>query len=90
LVTTISGSQYVVDLTERTSLRLPGAVSAVGADTPDAALLRKDAAAVELLEVIQCTVGQDLTLLLGAVDNYDGYIATTRWATAVVSIDPVL
>lgn len=81
-VITASGSRYVIDLHRMRLRRLPP----VGgwADRT----LRRDGAEISLLEVVACTVGREMVLLVDLC--VPGVIATTRRTTPVMSIEPLL
>jgi hypothetical protein len=84
-VATASGSVYLLDFDKMTSVRRPRAAAAFEATEPSSDL-RKDDKAVPLVRVVDCIVGQPLTLCLGGLDTYTGYVGTTRFATRVVTI----
>ena len=84
-VTTASGSQYTLDMAERTATREPRA-SSNATDADPSSDLRKDGDTLPLIHIIDCVLGKPLTLLLGAVDTYPGYVNTTRRATRVTEI----
>jgi len=87
LVQTSSGSRYRLDLAARTAVREARVTGpAVGDVSID---LRRDGEPLTLVAVVACAIGEDLVLILGEVDSYDGYTVTTRHATTVVSIERV-
>jgi len=83
-VDTASGTRYELDTVARTALRVPRTNEPA---THEPADLRKDGTAVVLVSIASCTLGLPLTLILGAVDNYDGYGGTVRRATPVTAIE---
>jgi len=87
LVQTSSGSRYRLDLTAREAIREAQVTEPAPGDV--SVPLRRDGEALTLEAVVACTVGEDLVVVLGKVDTYAGYLATTRYGTTVVSITEV-
>jgi len=87
LVQTSSGSRYRLDLTAREAIREAQVTEPAPGDV--SVPLRRDGEALTLEAVVACTVGEDLVVVLGKVDTYSGYLATTRCGTTVVSISEV-
>lgn len=76
LVTTASGSTYLVDLDGRTLVRLPRA--------DEDAELRRDGEPVALLSVLECTVGMEMVVLIDI--RVPGVAFTTRHTTTVTTL----
>lgn len=81
LVTTQSLSQYWLDLDQRLLRRRPRAGSATNL------MLRRDGESVDLVEVVNCRVGQPLIVLINL--NVPSVWFTTRESTAVIRIEPM-
>lgn len=81
LVTTVSGSRYVLDLTKFTMRRMPAM------DMAQDRSLRRDGEIVDLLRVKDCTVGRPMHLILNL--RLRGVMATSRRSTDVESIQPL-
>ncbi|WP_134542250.1 hypothetical protein [Terrimesophilobacter mesophilus] len=78
---TTASSSYLIDLDRQVIRRLPRTGS------PEGSLLRRDDELITLLEVIECSVGRRMILLLDL--HVFGVPFTARFATQVLSIDPV-
>ena len=74
-------STYLIDLDRAVIRREPRTGDS------EASLLRRDEELVTLLEIIECSVGRPMTLLLDL--HVFGVPFTARYATGVVSIEPV-
>lgn len=90
LMTTESGSKYLLDLDAQTARR----VQDYSNTTPShervwSQPLRRDDETLPLLELGPVTIGQGAVLSLGQVDNYDGYVSTTRLTTAVINVEQI-
>lgn len=81
VVTTQSASRYWLDLDRRLLRRVTSPLS------HRFLRLRQDGEDVDLVEVVQCHVGQPMVLLINL--NVPGVWLTTRESTPVVRIDPV-
>ncbi|WP_157509701.1 hypothetical protein [Leifsonia sp. Root4] len=81
VVTTVSGSRYRFDLDVREVRRDPGSPLA------GAPALRRDGESVDLLEIVSCTLGEPLVVLINLA--VPGVWLTTRESTAVASIERV-
>ncbi|TFC19910.1 hypothetical protein [Cryobacterium sp. MDB2-10] len=79
VVQTGSGATYFLDLNRHEMCRLPTPDDAAGVHD-----LRRDGATVRLLEVLECTIGQRMHLILDL--GIDGVTATSRRTTTVTSI----
>lgn len=78
LVTTVTGSRYLLDLDARTMRRSPSEIFRA------AHALRRDDEDVQILELIQCTVGKPMRLRFNlAVPNV---YMTTRITSTVLTI----
>jgi hypothetical protein len=88
LVTTATGSQYVVDLDARTILRTMAATAPL-VDFLDAAFsqLRRDGEPLELLMLESCKVGSPGRVW---VQVRDDHIPTFRATSPVVRIEPLV
>ena len=84
-IDTASGSRYLIDMASRTAPRTTK-VTAPADPTWTSETLRKDSAAVKLVKIISCSVGEPLMLSLDQVDLYEGYAGTIRLGTPVVGI----
>lgn len=76
LVTTASGSTYLVDLDGRTLVRLP--------PSDEDAELRRDGEPVALLFILECTVGMEMVVLIDLL--VPGVAFTTRRTTTVTAL----
>lgn len=74
-------STYVIDLDRRVIRRTPRTGDA------DGSLLRRDDELVMLIEIIECTVGRRLVMLLDL--HVLGVPATARASTTVMSIERI-
>lgn len=78
---TPQASTYVVDLDRMVILRTPRTQHDGGS------LLRRDEELVMLVELLECTVGKRMELLLNL--HVYGVPGTARFSTRVVAIDPI-
>lgn len=76
-------SEYLIDLDREALRRIPGD----GAGEFEVALLRRDIELVTLLEIVECTVGVPMSLVIDL--HVLGVPFTFRNTTPVVSIEPV-
>lgn len=78
LVSTESGSQYVIDQDSWTMLRLPAMDMAVDRS------LRRDGQEIHVVAIKDCTVGREMQLIVDL--RLPGVVATKRRSTEVQSI----
>ena len=74
-------STYLIDLDRAVLRREPRT------GHPEGSLLRRDDELVTLLEILECTVGRPMGLLIDL--HVRGVPFTVRFSTPVVAIDPV-
>lgn len=81
-------SSYVMDLSARTALRIPGAGAGSVPDLPPAALsdLRRDGEALPIRMLLLCEVGKPMCIV---VDLRGDDVTTLRRTTLVRSIEPL-
>ncbi len=77
-------SAHLIDLGARTVTRIEGAGTPVADARFTVSALRRDRAAVPLLELVRCQVGAEMQLLLRIRED----CVTERRTTAVVAITP--
>ena len=82
LVTTASGSRYWLDLDARFLRRVTGSV------LPETLRLRRDGDDVDLLEIVTCSRGDPMVVLINL--HVPGVWLTTRETTTVVCIERIL
>ncbi|WP_158253367.1 hypothetical protein [Cryobacterium sp. N19] len=82
LVSTRSGSRYMIDLNEMKMSRVPAET-----DPNDDLAMRRDGETVDLLSVDECTVGRPMRLVLDL--HVEGVVVTSRQTTTVDSISEV-
>ncbi|KQO98839.1 hypothetical protein ASF30_12310 [Leifsonia sp. Leaf264] len=86
-VATASGSEYLIDIDGRTLTRLPS-VGITDIELADpSSPLRRDGDAVQLFQLIDCTVGRPAQFIIGGLDANEGYAGTHRVTTTVTRID---
>lgn len=88
LMRTASGSSYLLDLDEKTAQRIQGSTNA----DPERAFhfsqpLRRDGDALPLVAMEPVRLRESAFLLLSQVDDYEGYVNTTRMTTPVTSVE---
>jgi hypothetical protein len=76
-------AEYLIDLDRKVLRRIPGD----GGGEFEVALLRRDIELITLLQVVECTVGRPMSLLIDL--HVLGVPYTARNTTPVVSIKPV-
>jgi hypothetical protein len=81
VVTTETGSRYWLDLDRRLVRRVTRQTIL------QTRRLRRDGHDIDLLEIVQCRLGQPMIVLIDL--NLPGVWLTTRESTLVVRIDPV-
>ncbi|MDO7868158.1 hypothetical protein [Nocardioides jiangxiensis] len=92
VITTASGTRHLVDLTLRVAMRVQDESNPlVSHGDPEyrSASMRRDGQVLPLLDLEPVVLGQPAYLLLGEVDDYEGYGCTTRLTTPVVSVEVV-
>lgn len=85
LLTTASGSQYLLDLDERTIARFQAHAFDPDRSWPTA-LLRRDTEAIRLVQLLDCRVGASL---LATIDLRRDGILTLRNTTPLLSIERI-
>lgn len=81
LVSTESGSEYVIDLDRKTMLRLPAMDMSVDRS------LRRDGQEIHVVALEECSVGRPMCLIVNL--RLPGVVATTRRSTEVQSIEEI-
>ena len=81
LVTTISGSRYLIDLDKSTMLRMPAVDMAADHS------LRRHGQEIHVVALKECSVGRPMWLIVNL--RIPGVIATTRRSTEVQSIEDI-
>lgn len=78
---TTASSSYVIDLDRQVIRRLPRT------GNPEGSLLRRDDELVTLLQIVECSIGRRMILLIDL--HVAGVPFTTRVSTEVVTIEVV-
>jgi len=90
MVRTASGSTHRLDLDAKTVQRIQDSTRATLSRTQMwSQPLRRDGGPLPLLRLDPVRIGQRATWVLGQVDDYPGYVSTTRQTTPVVTVEPI-
>ncbi len=88
LVATASGSTHLLDLRAKTIQRAQDLTNASPGPTgAHSVRLRRDGDVLPLFHFDPIRLGEPAALLIGEVDDYEGYVSTTRLTTPVRSVE---